>query len=327
MTHKTCRIKKLEEGGSVHKTMVIQGPPCPALNAVATVLVVPALEDKSRLNEARAFLLASILIFYQDTEPPARMTVYPREKEPQDEVPMFFVADYHETLLRIGFNTRIEGERYLDYIQTWRRDTWQIGVPVSFANRLIFIRSEAAHSASLPFPFYRHEQKAKAAADGRNDLRNPSAKHVHHTITSDAGSSSHTHVLATALRLHPLKNGQLLDDFGDHFDEIGKLLLDREADIDTELPCACGSGANRTTKCFDCISYPAACPDCFIRSHIHHPIHWAEVWDPLAQFFIRNDISRLGHTIQLGHNGDTCKDALRRAYSPLLMGTVSIRQS
>ncbi|KAJ7714457.1 hypothetical protein B0H14DRAFT_2546347 [Mycena olivaceomarginata] len=104
------------------------------------------------------------------------------------------------------------------------------------------------------------------------------------------------------------QNGQLLDDFGDHFDEIGKLLLDREADIDTELPCACGSGANRTTKCFDCISYPAACPDCFIRSHIHHPIHWAEVWDPLAQFFIRNEISRLGHTIQLGHNGNTCKD-------------------
>ncbi|KAJ7815199.1 hypothetical protein B0H14DRAFT_3746508 [Mycena olivaceomarginata] len=170
-------------------------------------------------------------------------------------------------------------------------------------------------------------------------IRNPSAKHVHHTVTSDAGSSSHTHVLATAPRLHPLRvalnqdsrseanantetlsepnvekrkartqNGQLLDDFGDHFDEIGKLLLDREADIDTELPCACGSGANRTTKCFDCISYPAACPDCFIRSHIHHPIHWAEVWDPLAQFFIRNDISRLGHTIQLGHNGNTCKD-------------------
>jgi hypothetical protein len=67
------------------------------------------------------------------------MTVYPREKEPQDEVPMFFVADYHETLLCIGFNTRIEGERYLDYIQTW---TWQIGVPVLFANRLIFARSE-----------------------------------------------------------------------------------------------------------------------------------------------------------------------------------------
>ncbi|KAJ7703341.1 hypothetical protein B0H14DRAFT_2647884 [Mycena olivaceomarginata] len=80
-----------------------------------------------------------------DMGPPARMTVYPREKEPQDEVPMLFVTDYHETLLCIGFNTRIEGERYLDYIQTW---TWQIGVPVSFANRLIFSRSEGIYLIS-----------------------------------------------------------------------------------------------------------------------------------------------------------------------------------
>ncbi|KAJ7333420.1 hypothetical protein DFH08DRAFT_966245 [Mycena albidolilacea] len=72
-----------------------------------------------------------------DMEPLARMTVYPREKEPQDEVPMFFVADYHGTLLCIGFNTQVEGECYLDYIQTW---TWQIGIPVAFANRLIFAR-------------------------------------------------------------------------------------------------------------------------------------------------------------------------------------------
>ncbi|KAJ7806323.1 hypothetical protein B0H14DRAFT_2610500 [Mycena olivaceomarginata] len=86
-----------------------------------------------------------ILPLTMDMEPPARMTVYPREKEPQDEVPMFFVADYHETLLCIGFNTRIEGERYLDYIQTW---TWQIGVPVSFANRLIFARSEGIYLVS-----------------------------------------------------------------------------------------------------------------------------------------------------------------------------------
>ncbi|KAJ7354496.1 hypothetical protein DFH08DRAFT_804396 [Mycena albidolilacea] len=97
------------------------------------------------------FFLIPRFLLNHDTEPPARMTVYPCEKEPQDEVPMFYIADYHEMFLRIGFKTRIEGKCYLDYTETWTHDTWQIGVPVSFANRLIFTRSE-----DLARSFYRH---------------------------------------------------------------------------------------------------------------------------------------------------------------------------
>ncbi|KAJ6467420.1 hypothetical protein C8R45DRAFT_778039, partial [Mycena sanguinolenta] len=63
-----------------------------------------------------------------------------------------------------------------------------------------------------------------------------------------------------------------------------------------EQSCSCGSGLSRTTKCFDCSNYPAACSSCFVRDHIHNPLHWAEVWDPLHRFFVRQDISKLGHS-------------------------------
>ncbi|KAJ6452204.1 hypothetical protein C8R45DRAFT_847920, partial [Mycena sanguinolenta] len=83
-------------------------------------------------------------------------------------------------------------------------------------------------------------------------------------------------------------------------------LLEREADVETSQLCTCRSGSSRTTKCFDCLNYPAACSSCFIRVHIQNPTHWAKVWDTVGRFFIQNDISKLGHTIQLGHSDHIC---------------------
>ena len=48
------------------------------------------------------------------------------------------------------------------------------------------------------------------------------------------------------------------------------------------------------------------CGKCFIQHHRTLPFHWAEVWDFEQGFFIRNDISNLGHVLQLGHNGANC---------------------
>ncbi|KAJ7826688.1 hypothetical protein B0H14DRAFT_2290289, partial [Mycena olivaceomarginata] len=45
---------------------------------------------------------------------------------------------------------------------------------------------------------------------------------------------------------------------------------------------------------------------CFIEEHTHSPFHWAEVWDTTRGFFVRHDISKLDHVIQLGHQGETC---------------------
>ncbi|KAJ7637786.1 hypothetical protein B0H17DRAFT_1164057 [Mycena rosella] len=117
-------------------------------------------------------------------------------------------------------------------------------------------------------------------------------------------------MLKTYSCINAAQNGQLLDDFGEHLDDLGSLLLESEADEDTALQCACPSGLKRTTQCFDCTGYPATCEHCFVKAHIHNPFHWAEVWNRMAGFFVWHDISKLGHTIQLGHKGGQCPQSI-----------------
>ncbi|KAJ7933210.1 hypothetical protein B0H13DRAFT_1592433, partial [Mycena leptocephala] len=72
--------------------------------------------------------------------------------------------------------------------------------------------------------------------------------------------------------------------------------------------CACGrAGATATIQCYDCTDYEISCQSCFVETHIRNLFHWAEVWDFEQGFFVRHDISKLGHTIQLGHRGKPCK--------------------
>ncbi|KAJ7127477.1 hypothetical protein C8R46DRAFT_1235584 [Mycena filopes] len=156
----------------------------------------------------------------------------------------------------------------------------------------------------------------------------PTLKRVQFTVTTDAGSTKTTPVfqrLPTSLPppLRPpaptlpepapepeqpkkTQKAQLLEDFADHFDELGRLLLEFEADELVGSPCGCGAKALATTQCHDCTAYATSCSNCFVQSHVRNPFHWAEVWDELQGFFVRHDISKLGHVIQLGHNGDPC---------------------
>ncbi|TEB20573.1 hypothetical protein FA13DRAFT_1800801 [Coprinellus micaceus] len=74
-------------------------------------------------------------------------------------------------------------------------------------------------------------------------------------------------------------------------------------------PCPCGvAGATRTTMCRECWNYSAACTSCFVKSHVHAPTHWADVWSPDRGFFLRHDISALPGSpgIYLGHGGSPC---------------------
>ncbi|KAK6997020.1 CxC2 domain-containing protein [Favolaschia claudopus] len=181
-----------------------------------------------------------------------------------------------------------------------------------------------------------HHTTKKRKLPGANttshvSIRPCNSKQVHYTVTSASASSTQTRTLAKLpsptksrgsepaeiqepnieVELLPVKkprtqNGQLLDDFENHFEELGWLLFEREADPATNTSCECGSGKKRTTKCFDCLEYSPVCTDCFVRTHINNPTHWAEVWDQNAGFFIRHDISTLDHTIQLGHQGGKC---------------------
>ncbi|EAU82120.2 hypothetical protein CC1G_09579 [Coprinopsis cinerea okayama7 len=79
-----------------------------------------------------------------------------------------------------------------------------------------------------------------------------------------------------------------------------------------EEECKCGHG-RRTITCRDCTLYPLTCVQCFATAHKHHPLHWAEVWNPEARCFERKDISDVlplksttPFTVDLGHSGTDC---------------------
>ncbi|KAJ7936326.1 hypothetical protein B0H13DRAFT_1853393 [Mycena leptocephala] len=103
------------------------------------------------------------------------------------------------------------------------------------------------------------------------------------------------------------QSAQLLDDFGENFDQLGQFLLEYEADGVTGQPCRCGrDGRTANTKCDDCTGYGISCEECFVKAHLQNPFHWAEIWDCAQEFFVQHDLLKLGHVIQLGHNGGPC---------------------
>ncbi|KAJ7710762.1 hypothetical protein B0H17DRAFT_837153, partial [Mycena rosella] len=67
----------------------------------------------------------------------------------------------------------------------------------------------------------------------------------------------------------------------------------------------CGDGQVKV-QCYDCTEYRATCTQCFVSQHLNTPFHWAEVWDTDNGFFVKHDISRLNHVVQLGHHGGPC---------------------
>ncbi|KAF7327107.1 CxC2 domain-containing protein [Mycena kentingensis (nom. inval.)] len=76
---------------------------------------------------------------------------------------------------------------------------------------------------------------------------------------------------------HVTQNAQFLADFSDHVDDLSQYLLDHEHST--------------------------------MFGKMNSPFHWAEVWDAERGFLVRNDISQLGHVIQLGHGGDMCPES------------------
>ncbi|KAJ7022800.1 hypothetical protein C8F04DRAFT_1194153 [Mycena alexandri] len=151
------------------------------------------------------------------------------------------------------------------------------------------------------------ELKLAGPSGGHVVFHNPSVKCVHYTVTTDTGSTTKISsvgklVLPPTSFQAPQKNvppekepdtegtqekkrtqkGQLLDDFGGSFEELGSLLLECEVDSDVDLFCSCGSKEQHTTKGLE----------------------------SLIRFFLRHDISVLGHVIHLGHNGSACPSAV-----------------
>ncbi|KAJ7906678.1 hypothetical protein B0H13DRAFT_1880363 [Mycena leptocephala] len=149
-------------------------------------------------------------------------------------------------------------------------------------------------------------------------FENPTIKRMHFTSISDSGAQQIGGVAGRIpIHLDPLpilpqdsepapapsdkqrtQNGQLLDDYEDIFEVLGDLLVEHEADpdIDAGSMCSCGSEKVKI-QCHDCTGYKATCTKCFIVQHLNNPFHWAEKWDAVEGFFVKHDISSLGHII------------------------------
>ncbi|KAJ7712619.1 hypothetical protein B0H16DRAFT_1479244 [Mycena metata] len=234
-------------------------------------------------------LLRSVrLIVWMYDLGPTCITVYPRDVG--DGFSRLVLNDYLQSLLAIGFDTNIPGEVYLEFKESWTPFGWNITLPVTRNNQLMFIRSNGAclgnllkshkygHpsyiSLNLFTPIIPTRKRKRDLADTIDasthvPIRNAAMKKVHFTVTSDTGTLHASHVLARAPaspKPHTVvsdasselpesdepqdgkegktegkrtQNGQLLDDFADHLDALGNLLLECGADEDCDLPCTC----------------------------------------------------------------------------------------
>lgn len=97
-----------------------------------------------------------------------------------------------------------------------------------------------------------------------------------------------------------------MQEYLDIFEDLLDHIIAHETDELIGKPCDCGT-AHRTTRCDDCLQSKPTCNMCFVASHQNTPLHWAERWN--GGFFERLDISRLGHTITLGHQGSICRNS------------------
>ena len=109
--------------------------------------------------------------------------------------------------------------------------------------------------------------------------------------------------------LNKFKSSVLLDQFGSHFEEIGKAILTTEYHSMIGVPCNCSvKGRIWTTRCNDCFQLPLTCEQCFLQQHENQPFHWVRKWN--GNFFVRCNISSLGYIVVLGHHGKPCPNNL-----------------
>ncbi|KAF7292546.1 CxC2 domain-containing protein [Mycena kentingensis (nom. inval.)] len=62
-------------------------------------------------------------------------------------------------------------------------------------------------------------------------------------------------------------------------------------------------------RCRDCDDHRVLCDVCIQQTHVHHPLHWIEIWDGLH--FRRSCLKEIGLRIQMGHDdGTSCSNPL-----------------
>ncbi|KAL0059577.1 hypothetical protein AAF712_013668 [Marasmius tenuissimus] len=109
--------------------------------------------------------------------------------------------------------------------------------------------------------------------------------------------------LEELLKQDKTRRRRVLGDWETKLDQAALLIFKREAHADIGTRCGCGNGI-RQVRCYDCLQLPLLCKDCWVQAHKHDSLHWAHVW--WGGFFVKHDISALGHSIPLGHEGGQC---------------------
>lgn len=104
-------------------------------------------------------------------------------------------------------------------------------------------------------------------------------------------------------KINQTQSSVLLEQFEKQLDSLLDFILDIEADDCLGEQCLCGNG-DRLYRCMDCFQSATKCSSCFISDHVQMPFHWVEKWN--GEYFERMDISQIGHTISLGHEGAPC---------------------
>ncbi|EPS93353.1 hypothetical protein FOMPIDRAFT_1136340, partial [Fomitopsis schrenkii] len=105
-----------------------------------------------------------------------------------------------------------------------------------------------------------------------------------------------------------------LEGWKPRFPDILEDILAAEAPPGEDLRCACGR-ARATTRCHDCVQGAFQCPDCLVQSHRLLPFHWVE--ESNGRCLDKRDLSELGLTLYLGHQGLPCT-TLRPADRPIM---------
>jgi len=100
---------------------------------------------------------------------------------------------------------------------------------------------------------------------------------------------------------------QWLPMFGDYM----KLFMKREAPPSPRSCTVCGNDG--VYRCHSCFGDPLFCTDCCRTQHHRHPFHRISQWN--GEFFQDTSLTDVGLEIHLGHEGNSCPNAIQSASS------------
>ncbi|KAE9390199.1 hypothetical protein BT96DRAFT_1002524 [Gymnopus androsaceus JB14] len=109
------------------------------------------------------------------------------------------------------------------------------------------------------------------------------------------------------------QTAEIMSDYVKNLPKLQFHLLAGEATTKVHELCQCGLGLHCLVACNECFQYQTSCKQCFIQHHLHHPFHWAKVYQSDG-WYLTVDISCLEqgeYCIQLPcSRGSVCENPM-----------------